>query len=452
MMRYDLLNRFREFAESRRLFQQGERVLTAVSGGSDSVAMLDLLLRSGVEPIIAHCNFHLRGDESDAEEEFVANLADAFKIEFHVRHFDTKLFAAERGISIEMAARELRYQWFEIIRKESECHSIAVAHQADDHAETILINLIRGTGLRGMAGIREKQGFIIRPILFATRDEILQYLRYRNLPWKEDSSNQDTYYTRNKIRHTLLKDILSINPGFRQVAITHQTIFGQAQQLIDDYINNLYPSLVTHEAELVKINIQVLDANPIKELLLSELLRPYGFLNRQIPQIIQSFNSPPGKQFDSVSHQLVKDRDLLIIRKKESSENRRYYIDTDHTDELANLPIAMSIRQKIKGPEEIPDNPWQAWLDYDQVSFPLILRKWESGDYFFPLGMGQSKKLSDFFIDNKFNLFDKQACWILTSGEKIVWIIGHRIDHRFRITEATERILEIKVSNDLINI
>ncbi|MFO7617737.1 MAG: tRNA lysidine(34) synthetase TilS [Bacteroidales bacterium] len=446
-MKADLLNRFRDYAESRRLFRDNERVLAAVSGGSDSVALLDLLLRAGAVPVVAHCNFNLRGGESDSEEEFVANMAGALGLEYHVNHFDTENFASGKGISVQMAARELRYQWFESIRRGSGCQWIAVAHQADDHIETILINLIRGTGLRGMAGIREKQGFVIRPLLFASREEILQYLRYRGLPWREDSSNQDIHYTRNRVRHLLLKEILTINPGFRQVAFTHQTIFGQAQELVDDYINTLYSSLVTHEAGQVRIHIEALQNNPFKELLLFELLRPYGFLSRQVPGIIRSFDGLPGKQFDSDSHHLLKDREHLIIRKKELQDTGRYYLDPEV--ETAGLPIGISFNFFEKGQEPIPNDPLRAWLDYDRIDFPLILRKWEPGDYFHPLGMDQSKKLSDFFIDNKFSLFDKQRCWILATGEKIVWIVGHRIDHRFRITGSTRRILEVRASIDV---
>lgn len=440
-MMADLLRRFLDFAHSRNLFTTGDRILAAVSGGPDSTAMLDLFRRAGFDVVTAHCNFRLRGPESDEDEVFVRGLAQSHESDFVSVHFNTAEHASQTGISIQMAARELRYSWFEKARKEKNCDWIAVAHQADDSVETVVTNLIRGTGLRGMAGIREKQGFIIRPLLFATRLEILDYLDFRNLAFREDSSNKDIHYLRNRIRHQLLPEIEKINPGFKKITLNNQAYFRDAQELAEKKVLQLKPALLSTTSGDIRIRIDQLKEQEFKEILLFELLRPYGFHGRQIPGILASLDGPSGKVFESESFSLLRDRDYLIIVPRSEQDIYKYYIDPDIPE--PDLPLNLTFQVMTGSMVKPPPDPNQAWLDIQRLDYPLIIRKWEKGDFFYPLGMNNPKKLSDFFIDNKISLFEKARTWLLTSGEKIVWVIGHRIDQRFRITPHTRKILTV---------
>jgi tRNA(Ile)-lysidine synthase len=442
-MKADLLERFTKNAETKRLFNPGDQIIVAVSGGGDSLAMLDLLSRTGQQLILAHCNFQLRHEESDADEQFVRKLAVIYDYPLYVETFNTRSYARENGLSLEMAARELRYRWFDTLLKDTGSAAVAVAHHADDSVETMIINLVRGTGLRGLTGIKPRQGKIVRPMLFANRQEILEYLNYRQLEYRTDSSNRDIRFARNRIRHEILVDMEMINPGVKKVLLEEQVHFDEALKVAGRYLEMINETMIIREEDRIKISIGQLLAQEFTSFVLFETLRPFGYNSHQVSSILESIGSGPGKIFSAGGHTLLIDRDFLIVAPFKRALADRYYIDPVSPPEGLPIDIAFSLK-KAEG-YAIPNDPGTASLDAAKIDQPLILRKWEKGDFFQPLGMNQSKKISDFFIDKKINRLDKSEVWILTSGEQIVWVVGHRIDHRFRITKETTEILEIRV-------
>lgn len=442
-MKPDLPDRFTRFCQSQELFQPEDQIVVAISGGGDSLALVDLFSQMRQPIVLAHCNFNLRGSESDEDEEFVRKVALVYDLPLHVVSFDTEAIARERGLSVEMAARDLRYSWFEEIRMETSSASIAVAHHSDDSMETMLINLIRGTGLRGLTGIRPKQGRLIRPLLFTSRSEIIDYLESRHLEYREDSSNSDTRIIRNRIRHLVLPEFEKINPGIRQTLRDEQYFFSQAQKIIDNYIHLRTGDLTMREDGRMKISLTGLLKEEFPETVLFELLKPFGFHSRQVGQILAAACNGPGKLFSGKGHSLLIDREYMIISPMTGNIAERYYFDPESPD--PDLPLDIESRI-ITGVNFFPESDRDvACLDYDKLDLPLIVRRWEKGDYFFPLGMDHPKKVSDFFIDRKVNRMDKEMVWILASGEQIVWVVGHRIDHRFRVTENTREVLELRV-------
>ncbi len=445
-MKQDLIDRFIGFSKSNRIYLPGETVIVALSGGGDSMAMVDLFSRINQKVILAHCNFKLRGSESDEDETFVRKIAVVYDYRLYLTEFQTREYAMANGISIEMAARELRYAWFEEIRQETESSAIAVAHHSDDSIETMFINLIRGTGLRGITGIQPRQGHLIRPMLFTNREGITNYLRFRDLEYRHDSSNQDTRYIRNRIRKIILPEIEKINPSFKQTLLEEQLLFTGAQGVVDAYNKLISYVLVKHQNGETRININRLKEEEYPGTILFELLRPFGFNGRQIKQILTSAGVFSGKVFHSRTHSLLVDRNDIIIAKGFTPDTDRYYLDPEQPAD--NLPMSMAWQITGDAKYEPVRSRYTACLDYEKLDCPLIIRRWEKGDFFYPLGMDHTKKVSDFFIDQKVNRLEKSQAWILTSGEKIVWIIGHRIDNRFRITEETKKILEITVQPD----
>jgi tRNA(Ile)-lysidine synthase len=440
-MKADLLDRLLAYSKENGLFNPEDQIIIAVSGGGDSVALVDLFSRLNQPVTLAHCNFNLRGQESDRDEDFVRKISVVYDLPLLVTAFQTTEYAVERGISVEMAARELRYSWFENIRRETGSKFVAVAHHADDSVETMLINMIRGTGTRGLCGIQPRHGNIIRPLLFSNRKEITDYLKYRNLEFRTDSSNKDTRYIRNRIRQVILPEMEKINPSVREILLEEQKLFLQAQQIIDQFTNLKAKELVTTEIDQMKIDINRLKSEEFPETILFEILRPYGFHGRQIPRILSSSGSASGKEFKSKTHTLLIDRQEIIISEGFDQSTERYYLDPEFP--CNDLPIRLECRTVNESNYQPARTPNMACLDFEKLDLPLILRKWETGDFFYPLGMDQAKKLSDFFIDQKVNRLDKNRTWILASGEKIVWVIGYRIDNRFRITDETREILEI---------
>ncbi|MFA5817164.1 MAG: tRNA lysidine(34) synthetase TilS [Bacteroidales bacterium] len=442
-MKSDLLDRFIEFSRSQSLFIPQDQVVVALSGGGDSLALVDLFTRLNQPVILVHCNFKLRDDESDQDEEFVRKIAVVYDLPLYVTDFETVEYSREKGISIEMAARELRYSWFEKIRVETSSASIAVAHHADDSIETMLINLIRGTGIRGLSGIQPRQGNVIRPLLFTNRDELINYLEFRHIEYRNDSSNQDTRFIRNRIRHVIMPEFEKINPAIRQTIREEQVLFNQAQRIIAGYTELKAKKLAIDEGDQVKISIRGLKEEEFPETILFELLRPFGFHGRQIRQILLAAGSISGKVFTSRTHTLLIDRENMIITSGYETNTDRYYFDPEFPEK--DLPLKIQCRIINDLTFHPPSDPNIACLDYEKLDLPLILRRWEKGDYFYPLGMDHSKKVSDFFIDQKVNRIDKNRSWILASGEQIVWILGYRIDQRFRVTDETREILEIKI-------
>ncbi len=435
-----MLQAFNSYIRSIGLFKPSDRILLAVSGGVDSIAMVRLFMDAGFHFGIAHSNFGLRGEESDGDEAFVRDLASRAGVPFFMKHFDTKLFAAEKKISIQMAARDLRYAWFDEILTENGYSYVATAHHLDDQAETFFINLIRGTGISGMHGILPKQGKIIRPLMFTTRERIMAYALDIQLEWRDDRSNKSRKYLRNKLRLDVLTELFKINPRFSHKL--NETIhhLRDVESIYNNHIAGITADLVQHTSEGILISIDWIYEYEPHDTYLFELLKPYGFSFPVVKEIVRSLDTFAGKIFYSPTHRLLRDRENFIIQPlaeltAEPSLIEIYTIEKD----LAQLdfPISLCAHET----DQIIDLPMgkasTAFLDMDKLVFPLSLRKWEKGDWFIPLGLKGKKKLSDFFIDQKFSLSDKEKTWILTSGNDIVWVVGKRIDNRYRITPKT---------------
>lgn len=438
-----MLHLFQTYNKERQLFDSSQTVLVAVSGGVDSMVLLWLLHHSGVRCGVAHCNFRLRGEESDSDARFVQQQAEEMGIPFFCRQFDTEAYARKNGLSIQMAARTLRYRWFETLRDEQQYDKVAIAHQRDDHVETFFLNLIRGTGLQGLCGIDEEQDFYIRPLLFATRQQIAAFAREQGILYREDSSNESDKYSRNYLRHNVLPALYAQWPSFGEVMAENMSRFREAVLLYEDAVQRHTDKVLTLCDGRVHISLPALLASPAPAALLFEILRHYGF-SRHLPnQILNSWTGMSGKQFLSPTHRLVAHRDTLILERKPVPSSRVYYLEQEEGRVEEPMELYMRVFDK---PEDYIPSPEKgiACFDRDKLYFPLLVRRWRIGDYFMPLGMRSMKKLSDFFTDRKLSLPEKESLWILASGNDIVWIVGMRIDHRFRVTSDTTRVLEIR--------
>lgn len=432
------------FVEEEKLFYRDEKILVTVSGGVDSVVLLDLLCAMEVECGVAHCNFHLRGNESDGDFEFVKNLVKEKGLAFYSKDFDTKKYAEENKISIEMAARDLRYNWFEELREVYNYKYIAVGHHADDVAETVLINLARGTGIHGLSGIKSKLGKIVRPLLPFPRKRILEYAKEYSLDFREDSTNAETDYVRNKIRHQIMPVLEEINPAIRATMTENVQRFREVEQIYNNVIEEERLHLVLSRGNQLLISI-----SKLKELLapvshLYELLSPYGFHHRDIRNIAKSIYGISGKLFYSATYQVLRDREYLIVSEISETNHREYLIREDSY--TLDLPIEIKVSFLNKNETfKFSANSKIACFDANLLQFPLKLRKWKEGDSFQPIGMKGKKKISDFFIDQKFSLQEKKNTWLLFSGSNIVWVVGHRMDDRFKITDVTTKIFRLEL-------
>jgi tRNA(Ile)-lysidine synthase len=443
-----MLRNFIAYIKKEDLFRSGEKIVLAVSGGMDSVAMAELFSRSKFSFAIAHCNFQLRGEESDTDEAFVKDLAKKLKVPCYFRKFFTTDYAKEHRLSTQMAARELRYNWFnDLLIKEGYSY-LATAHHLDDQIETFFINMMRSTGIAGFHGIFPKQGKIIRPMLFASRKEIDQFVKKNDLTFREDTSNQEIKYQRNKIRHELLPVLSEINPGFRNILTENIYRIREAEKIFRDTVEQVRRKHVKPGKARTTLSIAgIKTLNPLTTYTF-ELLSPFGFNYPVVCEICKALDDEPGKQFYSNTYRLIKDRDYLIINplksgKKSPPEKAEFQIPENKTS--LGTPLKLSLKKMTNDSNfRIDVSPQVANLDLHKIIFPLTLRKWRRGDLFHPFGRDHKKKVSDFFTDQKFSIDEKESAWLLCSGEKIVWIIGHRIDNRFRITSKTKQVLLIK--------
>ena len=432
------------FIDSEGLLTPNAQVIVGVSGGADSVALLHLLHSLGYNCVVAHCNFHLRMEESARDENFVRTLAGEMKIPFESVHFQTTEYAKTAKISIEMAARDLRYAWFAEVCSSYNAQAIAIAHHADDSIETVLMHLVRGTGLRGMSGIPVRNGKVIRPLLCCSREEILEYLMKYDLDYVEDSTNALSDYTRNKFRNEVIPLLETINPSVRKVLYSTFRRFTGIQSVYDKRIAEIKSSITKDDGKTFSIEIEKLKQQADVPTVLFELLYPYDFHPDQVAKIAQHMDGNSGKIFYSDTYRLVKDRKYLLVSEKVEGENGEYTI-SDHCDELL-LPRHLRIRHlKNDAGFEVSREANRIHLDADRLTFPLILRNWRTGDSFIPFGMRGHKKLSDFFTDNKLSLAEKEQVLVLTSDDKIVWVLGYRTDDRFKITNKTKLVIEIKL-------
>jgi len=433
------------FISENNLFCKNDRILIALSGGVDSVVLATLMKKCNYSICLAHCNFHLREEESNRDEAFVRSWAKENGVELFVKEFDTYGYMKENKISLEMAARDLRYQWFDLLLKEHNFSYLATAHHLDDSIETFFINLLRGTGIAGLHGIQAKNDKIVRPLLFATREEILSYAKENSISFVEDSTNSETKFTRNKIRHNLFPVLRELNPNFEFALKKDIEHLRDTEFVFRREIEKVKQEIIEKEKDVFKIRIEKLQELTPLNIYLYEILSEYGFNETNINDILLCLNENSGKQFFSKTHRLLKDRQYIFIDKiKDESKNNFFLINQQQGSLIYPLRMQMEVMRDLKF-INISKSKNIATLDFDLLKFPLILRKWRQGDSFVPFGMKKEKKLSDYFTANKYSLIDKENQWILCSEEKIIWIVGERIDDRFRISNKTKNILKIEV-------
>lgn len=445
-----LLRQFQEHVKENfpHLSPANNKFILAVSGGIDSVVLTDLFYKSGYDFIIAHCNFLLRGEESSRDELFITTLKEKYNKEVVIKHFQTKQYAEAHKISIQEAARKLRYDWFDSLRSQLSTNNsqliIAIAHNADDNIETMLMYLFRGTGIHGLTGMQayDKERKIIRPLLFATRKDIEAYAAENNLNWVEDSSNLTDKYTRNFFRHKI------IPLAEAQFENARQNLLGNIQRFKD--VAALYEqSIKMHKEKLIEqkgneIHMPILKLKQTKPLdtVIWEIIKPYNFHAQQLTEIKKLFDAENSSYVTSTTHRAIKNRKHLIIAPVETSEANHILIEATNTTinfERGSLKLEKLAANGL----QLAANNSIAYLDATQIGYPLLLRKWKQGDYFYPLGMKKKKKLSRFFIDLKLSATTKENAWVIEMNKKIIWVIGYRIDERFKITPSTQEVLKI---------
>ena len=419
---------------------KNKKLLIAISGGIDSMVAANLLQKLNYNFSLAHCNFKLRGKDADLDEQFVKNWADKNKLCCYVNCFKTEKYAQTHKISIEMAARELRYRWFNLLVKEHHFDYIITAHQANDNLETTLLNLTRGTGFKGLLGIPCKHSNILRPLLPFTREEIKKYAVKNNIAWREDKTNATIKFTRNKIRHQVIPVLQEINPNLVKSYNKNLGYLKYLEQILNDRIDQVKKEV------LKKLPQKVISLDISKVLKLSnpkaylfELLKDFGFTAWDDVENI--LNSQPGKQVFSNTHRIIKDRNLCLISPLKKTENKQFKI-TNLKKGLQNSQIELTFKE-VKSVDYNNKNKQIVYVDANKIKTPLFVRKWQKGDYFYPLGMVNKKKLSDFFKDQKLSLLDKENVWLLGQDNNIIWVIGQRLSNPFKVTDNTTKIIKI---------
>ncbi len=444
-----MLAQFSKHINTHFSFLQDKKLLIAISGGVDSVVLTQLLDQLKFTISLAHCNFRLRGKEADQDEIFVKSLAKQLEIPVFTKSFETEIIAKQEKLSIQLMARKLRYDWFDELIKKFKLDYILTAHHADDNLETFLINTIRGTGLDGLTGIPEKNEKTIRPLLPFSREQIENYAKENNIVWREDSTNTETKYLRNKIRYEVIPTLKELNPSLL-------TSFGQtienlkgSRQIIDGAIIRVKKTIVIP----AKAGIQKIDIKKLKKLenpkaYLYELLKDYGFTEWN--NVTNLLEAQAGKQVVSKTHRLVKDRGFLLLTKFNSGKiEQNTYVINDNDTIFENAEVKLKLRNQNISNSILSRNfgtQPSILIDKDKLKFPLTVRKWKNGDYFYPLGMQGKKKLSKFFKDEKMSLLQKEKIWLLCSENQIVWVIGKRLDDRYKITDTTTNILKIEIT------
>lgn len=439
-----MLNKFEKYYQKQHLFLKSDAVLLTVSGGKDSVAMVYLFHTAKLNFGIAHCNFKLRGKDSDKDEKFVKNIAKQLGVSFYSKSFNTTDFSKENKISTQMAARVLRYNWFEEIRAANNYQFIATAHHKNDVAETVLINITKGTGLSGLHGIFSKNGKIIRPLLCFNRLEIDEFIKKNNLEFREDLSNKETKYVRNKLRHKVIPELEKINPVFIETIFNETLHFSELEQLLEKKIDEERKKCVKEYSQYLEIDVEQLKKlEPIRTYLYY-FLKPFEFNFANVEDVLNSLNKQSGKKFLSSTHQLIKDRNKLIISEITGGYNSEIVINS--INDFKTLPIKIDVKILTNGEvDSLKKEKKIAYLNADNVNYPMVLRRWEKGDRFKPFGMKNSKKISDFFIDDKLSLKEKENVWLLTQKNQIIWVVGYRINDDFKITPSTKNVLRLEI-------
>jgi tRNA(Ile)-lysidine synthase len=430
---------FNAFIQQHQLFKAGDVVLAAVSGGMDSVLLVHLLKEAGYKFAIAHCNFQLRGAEANADQHFCRQLALDMEAPFHTVNFDTQTFAQEQKLSIQMAARQLRYQWFEQLCQSYNYAAVALAHHQNDAIETILLNLTRGTGIAGLHGILSKNNLWVRPLLFLNREEIAGLISQNHLAYVEDSSNASTKYARNKLRHEVIPKLKELNPNLEQTFERNLNHFRELEQLLQQQVALAKKQVWTEHGNEVHLSIHGINQLHPQRLLLGGLLKDHGFNDTSIDDLISSLTKHSGRVFESTGYVLVRDRDKLILSPKTGDNLLPATINPE--EETARYGNCLFKITQANEPGAISHNAAVAMVDSDLLVYPLTLRSWQQGDYFMPLGMSTRKKLSDFFVNQKVPVHQKTQIPILVNGNgEIIWVAGYRLDNRYKLTDQTKKV------------
>lgn len=433
------VKKFAEFAQQNNLFNSNSKILAAVSGGMDSVLMAHLLKASGLNFSIAHCNFQLRGDEATRDQAFCNELAQQFRVKFHTINFDTSAYASQNKVSIQMAARDLRYRWFEQLREQHGYDVIALAHHQNDTIETILLNLTRGTGIAGLHGILPRNGRLVRPLLFMGRDEVKEIVEANDLKYVEDSSNASTKYARNKLRHEVIPKLKELNPSLEKTFENSLQHFRDMETLLELRVAELKQELFTENGDEIHIVLAGLKKIEPKRLLLFKLLQDYSFNETTVNDLIEALDKHSGRVFESDRFKLILDREKLILTKRNSDQLPSIQLNEDeHEASYGNYRVTVL---HDDSPLIIKDNPLAIAIDSALLVYPLSIRAWQQSDYFYPLGMKTRKKLSDFFIQQKIPLHEKGSIPLLVNGDgDIMWIAGYRLSDRYKVSTMTKKV------------
>ncbi|PZF74263.1 tRNA lysidine(34) synthetase TilS [Taibaiella soli] len=442
-MTKDLLQLFRENWKSKQLAEADQQILLAVSGGVDSMVLADLFRRSGIKFGMAHCNYQLRDEASNLDEQLVTDWAKQHDIPFFQVRFDTKKVKEEWKMGTQEAARVLRYEWLDNLRTTHGYHFIATAHHANDNVETVLMNLFKGTGISGLHGIREKNDRIIRPLLFVNKEEIRQYAAENAVPFREDASNETDVYLRNAIRNNVIPVVEARIPNVVQQVNESIARFAQAEVLYRKQIEKEKKRLIEQRGKDWYIPVKKLRKQEALETMVYELFHPYGFSSAQVSQLLQLLETETGHYANSATHRVIRHRDFLVITEQAAEATDLILIEgapgVVHT---ADGSLHLSIHT---GLDVIPTDKSIACVDFSKMEFPLVLRKWKIGDYFYPFGMNmKKKKVSKFFIEQKLAIHEKERAWVLVSGERIVWVAGMRLDERFKLKPDTQHVLKME--------
>jgi len=450
----DLLEKFKQYIQKENLFQLKDRLLLAVSGGVDSAVLCELCKQAGFEFVIAHCNFQLRGDDSLRDEEFVTALAQKYNVPFYRKTFDTIAYARATKKSIEEAARDLRYEWFYSLIEDkklpdnkkngdltdpSKARYILTAHHADDNIETVMMNFFRGTGITGLRGILPKQGRLIRPMLFARRYDLETFLKLNALEYVTDYTNLENEYTRNYFRNKIIPLVNESFPEATNNVLKNIQRFRETEILYQQSVETHKKKLLEYIGEEIHIPLlKLLKTEPLATVLY-EIIKTVGFTAHQTDEAIGLLKSETGKYIESSTHRIIKNRNWLIISPRQTIEADNILIDENET-EIVFKEGTLSMEKISKARFSMVNDPMFAQVDFKLIKFPLLLRKWKQGDYFYPLGMQKKKKLSRFFTDQKLSLTQKENAWVIEMDKKIIWVVGMRIDERFKIRESTQQI------------
>lgn len=439
-----LLQQFIAFINKEDLFAIKDKLLLAVSGGIDSVVLCELCKQAGYDFIIAHCNFKLRGEESERDKNFVQKLAQNHGVPFLLNEFDTRSYALAEKISIQEAARALRYQWFKEIVSSGQAKHIVTAHHLDDNIETMLMYFFRGTGIYGLRGMLPKQGQVARPLLFAKKEALKQFAAEHQLQWVEDSSNAEDKYTRNFFRNQLLPQLQEIFPKVEQNLVHNLYRFAEVEALYKQAVEQHKKKLLEQKDAEVHIPVLKLKKLVPMHTIVREIIKDYGFSPQQTGEVIALLDSESGKYVQSSAWRIIKNRNWLIIAPLQSKQAQNILIEQNTTQ--VEFELGWLHLNHVKAADcPMPGTQAVACLDGSEIKFPLLLRKWKQGDYFYPLGMRKKKKLSRFFIDRKLSLADKEKAWVLEMDKKIIWVVGMRIDDRFKITDSTSGVIKIEL-------